>query len=110
MSKGTKITSRENLYKAKQKAGKKVVKAVCKGSVLRNFATCENSQVAKFPNLRNLQVANFHNPAKFSLSSPSLQNFFSKFPLVRSCIFEFSSGSSCSNWIEGNEPFDLQNY
>ena len=54
MSKGTKITSRENLYKAKQKVGKKVVKAVCKGSVLRNFATCENSQVAKFPNLRNL--------------------------------------------------------
>ena len=34
----------------------------------------------------------------------------SKSPLVRSCIFEFGSGSSCLNQIEDNEVFGLQNY
>ena len=64
----------------------------------------------KFRNLRNLQVANFRNLAKFSLCFPYVQHFCSKFPLVRSCIFEFGSGSSCLNLIEDNEVFGLQNY
>ena len=80
------------------------------GSSVAKFRNLRNLQVANFRNLRNLQVANFRNPAKFQLSSPSLQHFCSKFPLVRSCIFEFGSGSSCLNRIEDNEPFDLQNY
>ena len=54
MYKGTKITLRAKLYKAKQKAGQKAVNSRYRGAVLRNFATCENSQ-----------VANFHNPEKF---------------------------------------------
>ena len=108
--KGIKITSRVDWYKAKQKAGQKAVNGRCRGAVLRNFATCKNSQVAKFRNLRNLQVANFRNPAKFPLSSPSFQHFCSKFPLVRPCIFEFGSGSSCLNRIEDDEVFVLKNY
>ena len=93
MSKGTKITLRAILYKAKQKEGQKGVNSRCRGAVLRN-----------------LQVANFRNPTRFSLSSPSLQHFCSKFTLVRSCIFEFGSGSSCLNRIEDKEVFHLQNY
>ena len=90
MYKGTKITLRAKLYKAKQKAGQKAVNSRCRGAVLRNFATCENSQVA----------------TAFFLFC----NFCPKSPLIRSCIFEFSSGSSCLTRIEDNEVFDLQNY
>ena len=93
MYKGTKITSRANLYKTTKRRVKKQSMQECRGAVLRN-----------------LQVANFRNPAKFSLCFPSLQYFCSKFPLVRSCIFEFGSGSSCLNRIEDNEVFGLQNY
>ena len=75
MYKGTKITSRENLYKAKQKAGQKAVNSRCRGAVLQNFVTCENSQVAKFLNLQNLQVGNFRNPAKFPVPSFSFAIF-----------------------------------
>ena len=64
MYKGTKITLRANLYKAKQKAGQKAVNSRCRGAVLRNFATCENSQ-----------VANFRNPAKFPQPSFSFSFF-----------------------------------
>ena len=71
MSKGTKITSRAILYKAKQKEGQKAVNSRCRSSV------------AKFRNLRILQVANFRNPANFSLNFPSLQHF----------VLHFSSGS-----------------
>ena len=103
MYKGTKITLRAKLYKAKQKAGQKAVNNRWGSSVekfrnLRKFATCENSQ-----------VANFRNPTKLSLILPVLQHFCSKFSLVRSCIFEFGSGSSCLNRIEDNEVFVLQN-
>ena len=55
MSKGTKITSREILYKAKQKAGQKAVNSRCRGAVLRNFTTCENLQVTKFAGCEFLQ-------------------------------------------------------
>ena len=92
----TKITSRVDLYKSTKRRVKKQ-------------STGVGSSVVKFHNLRNLQVANFRNPEKFSLSSPSLQHFCTKFPLVRSCIFKFGSGSSCLNRIEDNEAFDLQN-
>ena len=85
------------LYKTKRKRVKKQ-------------STAGGSSVAKFRNLRNLKVANFRNLAKFPLSSSSLQHFYSKFPLVRSGIFKFDSGSSCSNRIEDNEAFGLQNY
>ena len=95
--KGTKITSRVDSYKTTKRQVKKQ-------------STTGGSSVAKFRNLRNLQVANFRNPAKFPLISPSLQHFCSKFPLVRSCIFEFGLGSLCLNRIEDNEAFDLQNY
>ena len=95
--KGTKITSRVNLYKTTKRRVKK--QSIAGGS-----------SVAKFCNLRNLQVANFRNPAKFPLISPSLHHFCSKFPLVLSCIFEFGSSSLCLNQIEDNEAFDLQNY
>ena len=84
--KGTKITSRVDLYKTiKRRVNKQ--------------STGVGSSVAKF-----------RNPAKFSLSSHSLQHFCSKFSLVRSCIFEFGSGSSGLNRIKDNETFDLQNY
>ena len=63
------------------------------GAVLRNFATCEICRLQLFATLQN-----FH-------CLPILQHFCSKFPLVRSCIFEFSSGSSCLNQIEYNEAF-----
>ena len=99
MCKGTKITSRENLYKTTKSGSKSSQQQECKGAVLRNFATCEFSQVVKFRNL-----------AKFPLCLPSLLYFFSKSPLVQSCIFEFGSGSSCLNRIEDNEIFSLQNY
>ena len=98
MYKGTKITLRAKLYKAKQKAGQKGVNSRW------------GSSVAKLRNLRNLQVANSRNPAKLSLILPVLQHFCSKFPPVRSCIFEFGSGSLCLNRIEDNEVFVLQNY
>ena len=87
MHKETKITLRAKLYKAKQKAGQKVVNSWCRGAVLQNFATCEI----------------FH-------CLLSLLHFYSKSTLIRSCIFEFGSGSSCLNQIEDNEVFDLQNY
>ena len=93
MCKGTKITSRENLYKTIKSGSKSSQQQECRGAVLRN-----------------LQVANFRNPAKFPLCLPSLLHFFSKSPLVRSCIFKFGSGSSCLNRIEDNEVFGLQNY
>ena len=93
MYKGTKITSRVDLYKATKSGSKSSQQQECRGVVLRN-----------------LQVANFRNLAKFSLCLPSLQHFCSKFPLVQSCIFEFGSGSSCLNRIENNEVFGLQNY
>ena len=57
MSKGTKITSREILYKAKQKAGQK--------SSQRQVHGCN---VAKFRNMRNLQVTNFRNPANLQVA------------------------------------------
>ena len=90
MYKGTKITSRENLYKAKQSGSKSSQTGSVGGAVLRN-----------------LQVTNFRNPAKFPLCLPSLLHFCSKSPLVRSCIFEFGLGSSCLNRIEDNEVFGL---
>ena len=91
--KGTKITSRVDLYKTIKRRVKKQ-------------STGAGSSVSKIRNLRNF--TGYENPAKFSLSSPLLQHFCSKFPLVRSCIFEFGSGSLCLNQIEGNEAFDLQ--
>ena len=40
--KGTKITSRENLYKTTKRAGQKISQQQdCRGVVLRNFATYE---------------------------------------------------------------------
>ena len=84
MCKGTKITSRENLYKTTKSESKSNQQQERRGS-----------NVAKFRNLRNLQVLKFRNPAKFPLCLPSLLHFCSKSPLVRSCIFEFGSGSSC---------------
>ena len=98
MYKGTKITLRAKLYKAKQKAGQKAVNS-------RWEQCCENSQPAKFAGCQFLQ------PCKVStVCFPFLQQFCSKFPLVRSCIFKFGSSSSCLNWIEEYEAFDLQNY
>ena len=76
-----------------QKAGQKVV-----NNISAREQCCEISQ-----------VANFRNPAKFLLLF-SILNFCSKSPLIRSCIFEFGTGSSCLNWIEDNEVFGLQNY
>ena len=96
MSKGTKITSRVDLYKTTKRRVKK--------------QSMQGSSVMKFRNLRNLQVANFRNPAKFPLCLPSLPHFCSKSTLVRSCIFEFGLGSSCLNQIEDNEVFVQQNY
>ena len=98
-SKGTKITSRVDLYKTTKRWIKK-----------QSTTGMQGSSVEKFWNLRNLQVANFCNPAKFPLCLPSLLHFCSKSPLVRSCIFEFGSGSSCLNRIEDNEVFGLQKY
>ena len=95
--KGTKITSGVDSYKTIKRRVKK-------------HSIAGGSSVAKFRNLQNLQVANFCNSEKFPLISHSLQHFCSKFPLVRSCIFEFGSGSLCLNRIEDNEAFHLQNY
>ena len=95
-SKETKITSRVDLYKTTKRRVKK--------------QSMQGSSVVKFHNLQNLQVANFRNPTKFPLCLPSLLYFCSKSPLVRSCIFEFGSGSSCLNRIEDNVVFGLQNY
>ena len=101
MCKGTKITSRVDLYKTTKSVSKSSQQQKCRGAVLRSAGEqcCEISQPAKF-----------RNPAKFPLCLPSLLNFCSKSPLVRSCIFEFGSGSSCLNQIEDNEVFGLQNY
>ena len=87
MYKGTKITSRVDLYKTTKSRSKNSQQQECRGAVLRN------SHLAKFP-----------------LCLPSLLHFYSKSPLVRLCIFEFGSGSSCLNQIEDNEVFGLQNY
>ena len=98
MYKGTKITLRAKLYEAKQKADQKAVNGRCRGAVLRNFATCEICRLRIFATLQN-----FH-------SLLSLLHFFSKSTLIRSCNFEFGSGSSCLNLIEDNEVLDLQDY
>ena len=98
MYKGTKITLRAKLYKAKQKAGQKAVNSRCRGVVLQNFATWEICRLRIFATLQN-----FH-------SLLSLLHFCSKSTLIRSCIFEFGSGSSCLNRTKDSEVFDLQNY
>ena len=64
--KGTKITSRVDLYKTTKRRVKKQSTAGI------GEQCCEISQTAKIRRLQNLQVANFRNPAKFPLSSPSL--------------------------------------
>ena len=78
MSKGTKITSRAILYKAKQKAGQKAVNSKCRGAMLRNFAGCENSQPAKFVGCE------FSQPYKI-FTEPSSSSAF---------LLQISSGSS----------------
>ena len=62
MCKGTKITSRVDLYKTTKSGSKSNQQQECMGTVLRN-----------------LQVANFWNPAKFPMCHPSLQHFAPNF-------------------------------
>ena len=83
---------RGKLYKTTKRTGQKVVNSRHTGE---QFS--QNSQVVKI-------WLGLHTGSSFS------STFFSKSPLVRSCIFEFGSGSSCLNRIEDNEAFDLQNY
>ena len=97
MFKGNKITSSVDLYKTTKGGSTTGMQEQC----------CKISQPAKIRKLRNLQVANFRNLAKFPLCLPSLLHFCSKSLLVRSCIFEFGSGSSWLNRIEDNEVFGL---
>ena len=108
------------LVKNHKKAGQKVVNwvsSVAKFRKLGKFATCEISQVWKIRNLRNFAGWENSQPAKFvatlKISTACftlVQQFCSKFPLIRACTFEFGSGSSWLNRIEENEAFDLQNY
>ena len=65
MYKGTKITSRVDLYKA-TKSGSKSSQQECRGAVLRNFAGCEFSQLAKFAGCEFLQPCKIFTVSSFS--------------------------------------------
>ena len=58
MCKGTQITSRTDLYKAKKKRVKKQSKLVVQGAVLRNFATCEIGLITLISTQKVLKTLN----------------------------------------------------
>ena len=74
MYKGTKITSRVDLYKTKQSGSKSSQTGSAGGAVLRNFLTCEIYRFVNFCNTANFTYSSFSSAFLLQISSEMIMH------------------------------------